>query len=57
VERSETRDRLGARKSCIRDHQRHSALTALKKALRSKRATGFRVGAISEDDKYGDDGA
>jgi len=30
---------------------------ALKKSLRSKRATGYRVGAITEDDKYGDDAA
>jgi prevent-host-death family protein len=32
-----------------------SAFAALKKSLRSKRATGYRVGTISEDDVYGDD--
>ena len=37
------------------DPEWKSAFTALKKSLRSKRATGYRVGTISEDDKYGDD--
>ncbi|HTQ83184.1 MAG TPA: type II toxin-antitoxin system prevent-host-death family antitoxin [Pseudolabrys sp.] len=32
-----------------------AAYAALKKSLRSKRATGYRVGTISEDDKYGSD--
>jgi prevent-host-death family protein len=38
-----------------RDPEWQSAFTALQKSLRSKRATGYRVGTISEDDKYGDD--
>lgn len=32
-----------------------STFAALEKSLRSKRASGFRVGTITEDDKYGDD--
>jgi prevent-host-death family protein len=28
---------------------------ALKKSLRSKRGSGFRVGTITQDDKYGND--
>ncbi|MCC6889351.1 MAG: type II toxin-antitoxin system prevent-host-death family antitoxin [Hyphomicrobiales bacterium] len=39
------------------DPQWRAAFNALKKSLRSKRATGFRVGSISEHDKYGDDGS
>jgi prevent-host-death family protein len=38
-----------------RDPEWQSAFAALKKSLRSKRATGYRVGRITEDDKYGDD--
>jgi prevent-host-death family protein len=30
---------------------------ALKESLRSKPGSGFRVGAVTEDDKYGDDAA
>jgi prevent-host-death family protein len=32
-----------------------AAYAALEKSLRAKRATGYRVGRITEDDKYGDD--
>ena len=39
------------------DPEWRSAFAALKQSLRSKRATGCRVGTISEDDKYGDDPA
>jgi prevent-host-death family protein len=38
-----------------RDPEWQSAFAVLKKSLRSKRATGYRVGTISEDDIYGDD--
>ena len=31
------------------------AFAALKKSLRAKRARGYRVGTITEDDKYGGD--
>jgi hypothetical protein len=34
-----------------------SAFAALKKSLRSKRGTGYRVGPITEEDKYGSDPA
>lgn len=37
------------------DPEWQSAFAALKKSLQSKRATGYRVGTISEDDLYGDD--
>lgn len=37
------------------DPEWRSAFAALEKSLRSKRATGYRVGTITEDDKYGDD--
>ena len=37
------------------DPKSRSAFAALRKSLRAKRATGYRVGTISEDDKYGDD--
>jgi prevent-host-death family protein len=37
------------------DPQWRSAFAALEKSLRSKRATGYRVGPIAEDDKYGGD--
>jgi hypothetical protein len=33
--------------------ERQSAFAALRKSLREKRATGYRVGTITEDDKYG----
>jgi antitoxin (DNA-binding transcriptional repressor) of toxin-antitoxin stability system len=35
------------------DPERQSAFEALRKSLREKRATGYRVGTITEDDKYG----
>ena len=37
------------------DPEWRSAFTALKKSLQSKRAAGYRVGTITEDDLYGDD--
>jgi len=37
------------------DPQWRAAFHALKKSLRSKRATGYRVGSITEDDKYDGD--
>ena len=39
------------------DPEWRSAFAALKKSLRSKRATGYRVGTITEHDKYGGDAA
>jgi len=39
------------------DPQWRSAFAALKESLRSKRPTGYRVGVIAEDDRYGGDGA
>jgi prevent-host-death family protein len=39
------------------DSEWRSALAALEKSLRSKRATGYRVGTITEGDKYGGDAA
>jgi prevent-host-death family protein len=39
------------------DPEWRSAFAALKKRLRSKPATGYRVGTITEDDKYGGDAA
>ncbi len=39
------------------DPEWRKAFEALEASLRSKRATGFRVGTITEDDKYGDDAA
>jgi prevent-host-death family protein len=39
----------------VDDPEWRSAFAALKKSLRSKRATGYRVGTITEDDKYGGD--
>ncbi len=39
------------------DPQWRSAFAALKKSLKSKRATGYRVGSITEDDKYGGNAA
>src|SRR5690242_496166 len=38
-----------------RDPEWRSTFAVLKKSLQSKRTTGYRVGAISEDDKYGGD--
>jgi prevent-host-death family protein len=37
------------------DPQWKAAFKTLKKSLQSKRATGYRVGAILEDDLYGND--
>jgi prevent-host-death family protein len=42
-------------RNCEDDPQWRSAFAALKKSLRSKRPIGYRVGPISEDDKYGGD--
>ena len=39
------------------DPEWRSAFATLEKSLRSKRATGYRVGSIAEDDRYGDDAA
>jgi prevent-host-death family protein len=39
------------------DPEWRSTFTALKRSLRSKRATGYRVGTITEDDKYGRENA
>ena len=39
------------------DPEWRSAFAALEKSLRSKRATGYRVGTVTEDDIYGDDPA
>ena len=39
----------------VSDLQWQAAFAALEKSLRSKPATGYRVGRITEDDKYGDD--
>lgn len=35
------------------DPEWRATFAALKKRLRSKRATGYRVGTITEEDKYG----
>ena len=40
-----------------KDPEWRSAFAALKKSLRSKPATGYRVGKITEDDKYGGNAA
>ena len=37
------------------DPEWRSTFAALKKSLQSKRARGFRVGTITEDDKYSGD--
>jgi hypothetical protein len=37
------------------DQSRQDAFALLESSLRSKHATGFRVGSITEDDQYGDD--
>jgi prevent-host-death family protein len=39
------------------DPEWRAGFAALKKSLRSKRATGYSVGTITEDEKYGDDAA
>jgi hypothetical protein len=39
------------------DSEWRASFAALKKSLRSKRASCFRVGTVTEDDKYGDDAA
>ena len=39
------------------DPQWRSAFAALKKSLRSKRGTGYRVRPITEEDQYGSDPA
>ena len=39
------------------DPEWRAAFAALRKSLRAKQATGYRVGTITEDDKYGDDAA
>jgi hypothetical protein len=36
-----------------KDPEWRAAFAALEKSLRSKRGIGYRVGTISEDDKYG----
>jgi prevent-host-death family protein len=36
------------------DPEWRSTFALLKKNLRAKRASGYRVGTITEDDKYGD---
>jgi prevent-host-death family protein len=39
------------------DPQWRSAFAALERSLRCKRVTGYRVGPITEQDKYGGDAA
>jgi antitoxin (DNA-binding transcriptional repressor) of toxin-antitoxin stability system len=39
------------------DAEWRSAFAVLKKSLRSKRGSDYRVGTITEDDKYGGDDA
>ncbi len=39
------------------DPEWQTNFAALKESLRSKRGSGYRVGTIAEDDKYGDDAA
>jgi len=39
------------------DPEWRAAYAALRKSLRAKPATGYRVGTITEEDKYGDDPA
>jgi prevent-host-death family protein len=39
------------------DPEWRKAYAALRNSLRAKPATGYRVGTITEDDKYGDDPA
>jgi prevent-host-death family protein len=38
-----------------RDPAWRSTFATLKKSLRAKRARGYRIGTITEDDKYGDE--
>jgi hypothetical protein len=58
VRRIKRRKKRGAPKAISRvlirtdDPERRSALIGLKKSLRSKPATAYQVGTISEDDKY-----
>jgi hypothetical protein len=62
VDRTQRRKKRRAAKSILqvsdrtRDPEWKSAFAVLKKSLRSKRATGYRVGTITEDDLYGDGG-
>jgi prevent-host-death family protein len=39
------------------DPEWRAAFAALRKSLLTKKATGYRVGQITEDDKYGEDPA
>jgi hypothetical protein len=39
------------------DPEWRASFAALKKSLRSRRVSSFRVGTVTEDDKYGDDAA
>ena len=39
------------------DPEWRASFAALKKSLRSKRGSGYRVGIVTEDDKYGNDAA
>jgi prevent-host-death family protein len=39
------------------DPEWRASFAALKKSLRSKRRSGFLIGTITEDDKYGNDAA
>jgi hypothetical protein len=52
--RQEAGQRLDRPAIGLDDPRWQFAFVALKKSLRSKRATGYRVGTITEDDKYGD---
>jgi antitoxin (DNA-binding transcriptional repressor) of toxin-antitoxin stability system len=38
------------------DRERRTAFAMLRKSLRARPPTGYRVGKIAEDDKYGDEG-
>ena len=44
-------------RNCENDPQWRSAFAALEKSLLAKRPTGYRVGPITEDDKYGGNAA
>jgi len=44
-------------KDRTRDPEWRASFAALKKSLRSKRGSGYRVGTVTEDDKYGNDAA
>jgi len=48
-------DKHGQAVDRTNDPEWRSAFAVLEKTLRAKRATGYRVGTITEDDKYGDD--